>query len=152
MRSRAVDEMGERRRRLAETHVVGETATETEAVEEPQPAEAATLVRAQLTGERGRLDLLAQRGVGQSAEQQPGPRRRDDPAVDGVEVGVGESEVVAGGGRLGGQLQQRQRAPATVAAGRFELLDLAEVGIVASAGLAQGGRVDADPAVADVQQ
>ncbi len=48
----SVDEVGERRRRLAEAHVVGEAAAEAEAVEEPQPAEAAALVRPQLTGER----------------------------------------------------------------------------------------------------
>ena len=77
VRARSVDEVGERGRRLAEPHVVGEAAAEAEAVEESQPAEAAALVGPQLAGERGRLDLLAQRRVGQPAEQQPGPRRRD---------------------------------------------------------------------------
>ena len=64
MRSGPVDEMGERRRRLTEPHVIGEASTEPEAIEKPQPTEAASLIGAQLAGERRWLDLLAQRGVG----------------------------------------------------------------------------------------
>ena len=40
VRARPVEEVGERRGRLAETHVVGEAAAEAEALEEAQPAEA----------------------------------------------------------------------------------------------------------------
>ena len=64
MRSGPVDEMGERRRRLTEPHVIGEASTEPEAIEKPQPTEAAPLIGAQLAGERRWLDLLAQGGVG----------------------------------------------------------------------------------------
>ncbi len=152
--SRPVDEVGERRRRLAEAHVVGEAAAEAEAVEEPQPAEAATLVRPQLAGERGGLDLLTQRGVGQSAEQQPGPRRGDER----------RRRRCRGRRRRPVRARRQPRPPrrpvAAAPAGSpspsrraaLELLDLAEVGVVAGAHLAQRGRVDADPAMADVQQ
>ena len=112
VRSGPVDEVGERRRRLAETHVVGEASAEAEAVEEPQPAEAAPLVRAQLAGERRRLDLLAAawcRAVRRAAVPTT-PPRRSVPSTVSTSASVVEAQLVAAGGGLGGEVEEGERA------------------------------------------
>ena len=74
VRARAIEQVGQRGGGLAQAHVVGEAAAEAEPGEEPHPAEAASLVVAQLAGEPGRLVLLAQGVVGQPAEEAARPR------------------------------------------------------------------------------
>ena len=153
VRAGPVDEVGERGGRLAEAHVVGEAAAEAEPVEELQPAEAAALVGPQLAGERRRFELLAaarRRAARRAAAPSTPPtrRRRRQRRVGAV----ADAEVVAGRGRVGGELQQGQRARCPSRVGGGELLDLAQVGVVPGADLAQRRRVDAHPAPAGVQQ
>ena len=124
VRAGTIDEVGERRRRLAEAHVVGEAAAQSEPVEEPQPAEAATLVWPQPPVNHGGSFASCEFGVGQTAEQQSRPRFRHRVAGDGVDrVDGADAEVVAGCGRIGGELQQRQRTHGAVALGAGQLLD-----------------------------
>ena len=59
VRAGPVEEVGERGRRLAEPHVVGQAPAEPEAGEEAHPRQAAALVRAQRAVEAGWLELLA---------------------------------------------------------------------------------------------
>ncbi len=130
VRARTLEQVGQRGGRLAEAHVVGEAAAQTEAVEEAQPRQAAALVGAQLAVERRRLVLLAQALVGEPAEQLVGPRRG----------GARRRRVELA---LAGQAQQRHRV---------DLGEVANVVLEPLAGPAQRGGIDADPSPAAVQQ
>ena len=134
VRTRPFEQVGQRGGGLAEAHVVGQAPAEPEAVEEPQPGQAAPLVRPQLAHEPVRLVLLPQALVGQAGEQLVGPSRH-----------LGGRTARHAGGQLAvaGQAQQRHRIDDGV---------LADVVLQALAGPAHRGRVDAHPAPPAVQQ
>ena len=160
MRAGPLDEVGERRGRLAEAHVVGEAPPEPEVGEEAHPREAAPLVVAQLADEVGRLDRLVEAVVGQAGEQGA------DPVLVGDRCRLARSGV----GGVGADLDAEQVAPRAVDPDRRPLvgrlvvvreleelqradparrrLELADALALA----AQLVGVDADPALAGVQQ
>ena len=76
-------QVGERRGRLAEPHVVGEAPAEPDPREELHPRQPAALVVAQLAVEPRRLDDLLEAFVGQPGEQRRHPAvRRRAPIVE----------------------------------------------------------------------
>ena len=138
VRARQCGEVGERGGCLAEAHVVGQAAAETELVEELQPAETAPLIRTQRGHEPGRLDAFGQRRVGQTLQQvtEPaggGDRRR--VAVGGL--------CFLGSGQLGGQPQHVERRQLGMVASMF-----GEVG----EGSPRLGAVESHPPPVDVDQ
>ena len=112
-------EVGEGGGCLAEAHVVGQAAAQTDGVQELQPAQTAPLVGAQRGGERGRHHAFCQLGVGEPGEQVRQPRLAHERWVaPGNGVGRVEGIACLGGRSLGrrsvggqvcGEPQQLQR-------------------------------------------
>ncbi len=159
---RSLDQVRQRGGRLAEAHVVGEAAAEAEPRQELHPGEATSLVVAEFADELARLLHFLESFVGQALEERPDPVGVGDrgqvaragpgigridaqlDAIDGVAGAVdADGRAVFGGVVVVGQLQELERGDTAARLFQFALLVPLAAQLV---------RVDADPAVAGVQQ
>ena len=150
MRARQCGDVGERGRRLAEAHVVGQASTETELVEELQPSEPAALIRTQRRHEPGRLDSFRECGIGEALQQIAEPTGRGDRRAIVVDLltvafehGADSRSSFFGCGELGGEPQEVERRQLAVVATMF-----GEIG----KGSACLGAVEPHPPAVDVDQ
>ena len=132
MRTRALDEVGERGGGLAEPHVVGEAAAEAEPGEELHPRQAAALVVAQLAVEACRPRATSSRRSSGS----PARRSSTQPSVPSRRSSIACLEGAASS-RAGRRRWSRPRCRSPAAAGRRRRATRARAG-ARSAGFAPG--------------